>query len=278
MSPLACLSHWPGVAAAAATGPGGFTTHHGPIDQPMALASVTKLLTAMAVLVAHEEGTLPLDEPVTDAGASSADLLAHSAGLAPDRPDQIATIRTRRMYSTAAYDLLGDLVAKRSGMPFVRYLTESVLDPLGMQHTSLTGSPGAGGSASVSDLLRLAEAWCQPVLIDQTTLTRATTVHLPELAGVLPGFGRHTPNPWGLGPEIRGNKVPHWTSPSNHAETFGHFGQAGTMLWIDPVAEVTLVALCTEPFGSWAVAAWPELSTAVLTAANHERTTPTVDG
>ena len=36
-------------------------------------------------------------------------------------------------------------------------------------------------------------------------------VAFPELAGVLPGFGYHNPNDWGLGPEIRGTKAPHWT-------------------------------------------------------------------
>lgn len=267
MSVLEVLHQWPGRTAAAVVGPRGLAGQFGPVDQPFPLASVTKLLTAMAVLVAHEEGTLDVDEPVTDAGATVADLLAHSAGMHPDQPIQVAPARTRRTYSTAAYDLLGQLIADRSAMPFERYLHDAVVEPLGMTASRLDGSPGAGGHGSVADLLRLAAAWTTPGLIAASTLARATCAHLPELAGVLPGFGRQTPNPWGLGPEIRGSKQPHWTSPSNSPGTFGHFGQSGTMVWVDPDAGVTLVALSTEPFGPWAQKAWPALSTAVLRTA-----------
>ncbi len=81
---------------------------------------------------------------------------------------------------------------------------------------------------------------------------------------MLPGFGRHDPNPWGLGPEIRGEKTPHWTAPENAPQTFGHFGQSGTMLWIDPINEVTAIALGDRDFGDWATVAWPRFSTAAL--------------
>ena len=56
------------------------------------------------------------------------------------------------------------------------------------------------------------------------------------LAGVLPGYGRQTPNDWGLGCEIRDHKSPHWTAPENSPETFGHFGQSGSFLWVDRAA------------------------------------------
>ena len=55
----------------------------------------------------------------------------------------------------------------------------------------------------------------------------------PGLDGFVPGYGRHRPCDWGLGFEIRGHKSPHWTAPSASPETFGHFGQSGTFLWID---------------------------------------------
>jgi|GEM_PF-29612 len=270
MSALEMIARWPGLAAAATTGPDGSTTWFGPADRPFALASLTKLLTALAVLIAHEDDTLNLDEPVTPAGATVADLLAHSSGLAPDQPTQLTQPQRRRIYSTAAYDLLGELIAQRSGISFPTYLREAVLQPLDLTTTRLDGSPGAGGHGSVTDMVRLADAWTHPRLIDPSTLARATRPHLPELGGVLPGFGRHDPNPWGLGPEIRGTKQPHWTSPENSTETFGHFGQSGTMLWIDPVAGVTLVALSNEPFGPWATHAWPELATAVLRATGDQ--------
>ena len=48
---------------------------------------------------------------------------------------------------------------------------------------------------------------------------------------MLPGFGRHDPNPWGLGVEVRGAKHPHWTGRTNHATPFGHFGRSGDFPW-----------------------------------------------
>jgi CubicO group peptidase (beta-lactamase class C family) len=92
-------------------------------------------------------------------------------------------------------------------------------------------------------------------------------VQYPGLRGVLPGFGSQNPNDWGLGFEIRGSKEPHWTGTTNSPATFGHFGQSGTMFWIDPAAQLGLVALTDRSFGPWAADAWPRLSDAVLAAA-----------
>jgi hypothetical protein len=39
------------------------------------------------------------------------------------------------------------------------------------------------------------------------------------------------------------------------------------MLWIDPDARTAAVALCTEPFGPWAAAAWPRFSADALASA-----------
>jgi CubicO group peptidase (beta-lactamase class C family) len=86
---------------------------------------------------------------------------------------------------------------------------------------------------------------------------------------VLPGYGRQDPNDWGLGLEIRGTKSPHWTGSHNSARSYGHFGQSGTMLWVDPEAQLGLVALADRAFGPWAQEAWPRLSDAVLRSSPH---------
>ena len=264
MSALDQLGSWPVATCAAALVRGDEVVDTwGPTHRAFPLASVTKLLTSLAALVAHEEGTLDLDAEIWD-GATVADLLAHSAGVAAAEPKRISGLRQRRTYSTVAYDLVADAIAARSCMPFDDYLFEAVFSPLGRQRQPLAGSAGAGGIASVDDLLTIMQAWRSPILVDESTLERARRPHMPELAGVLPGFGRHEPNPWGLGPEIRGNKTPHWTGLRNSSTTFGHFGQSGTMVWIDPAADTTLIALSDEPFGSWAYAAWPTLADAVL--------------
>jgi CubicO group peptidase (beta-lactamase class C family) len=67
--------------------------------------------------------------------------------------------------------------------------------------------------------------------------------------------------------EIRGDKSPHWTGRTNATATVGHFGGAGTMMWVDPVAGCGLIALTDRPFDDWSVEAmkrWPELSDAVV--------------
>ena len=268
MDALALLARWPATAAAAVVMPDGSVVRHGDTRTVFELASVTKLVTAMAALVAHEEGTLPLDDIDARSGASVADLLAHSAGHDLDAATAQAH-RRRRIYSTAAYERIGTLVHERSGLPFSEYLRIGVTEPLRMDTFSLHGSPGAAGRGSVDDLVALSRAWREPVLVHETTLERARRPHLPELVGVLPGFGRHAPNPWGLGPEVRGRKQPHWTASVNHPTTYGHFGQAGTMLWVDPSVDVTLIALCRAPVGPWAAEAWPRLSAAVLAEIAH---------
>jgi CubicO group peptidase (beta-lactamase class C family) len=264
-SAIDVVAGWPvDVAAAAIVGAMGENIIFGDIDHVFELASLTKLMTAMAVLVAHEEGTLDLDAPTTAAGASTADLLSHSAGIAPDERRQMSPPHQRRIYSTAAYEIVAEFVAEAAGMTFADYLRDAVLVPLSMTRTVLHGSAGAGARSTVHDMLRLAEAWRRPILVDSTTLERATTPHLPELDGVLPGFGRQTPNPWGLGPEIRGDKTPHWTAAENSARTYGHFGRAGTMMWIDPAVDITVIALTNRAFGPWAIDAWPRFSALVL--------------
>ena len=97
-------------------------------------------------------------------------------------------------------------------------------------------------------------------------MSRANAQRRAARRGVLPGFGGQDPNDWGLGFEVRGAKSPHWTGTVNSPSTYGHFGQSGTMVWVDPEAGVGLVALTDRDFGDWARTAWPELADAVLAA------------
>jgi CubicO group peptidase (beta-lactamase class C family) len=150
-------------------------------------------------------------------------------------------------------------------MEFPAYLDEAVLRPLQMTATSLPGSAARDAISTAADLARVLHELLAPTgLLAAATLADATSVQFPGLRGVLPGYGAQDPNDWGLGLEIRGTKSPHWTGSANSPETYGHFGQSGTMLWVDPVAQVGLVALADRDFGPWATAAWPALANAVL--------------
>ncbi|GAB2600439.1 serine hydrolase domain-containing protein [Streptomyces capparidis] len=260
------IESWPVTTAAAAVvgRDGAVRGAHGPTDHPFRLASVTKLLTAYAALIAVEEGAVELDDPAGPEGSTVRHLLAHCSGLAFDEHRAMAAPGTRRLYSNAGFEVLADTVAKAARMPFDAYLREAVLDPLGMAATSLPGSPAAGGVSTVDDLTAFAAELQAPRLLDPSTLAEATRVAFPGLHGVLPGYGHQRPNDWGLGFELRDGKAPHWTGAGSSPETFGHFGQSGTFLWVDPRAGAACVCLTDRDFGPWAVEVWPALTDAVL--------------
>jgi CubicO group peptidase (beta-lactamase class C family) len=226
-------------------------------------ASVTKLLTALAVLVAAEEGVIELDEPAGPPGSTVRHLLAHASGLPPDGKTPIAPPGTRRIYSNAGFEVLASVVAERAEMPFRDYLQQALLEPLTLS-AALDGSPASGVSGTLDDLLALGHELLAPTVIATETLAEATAVAFPGLVGVLPGFGRMDPNDWGLGFELRDEKGPHWTGQRNASRTFGHFGQSGSFLWVDPEARLACACLCDTPFDDWAKAAWPRLSDAIL--------------
>ncbi|MBC9724123.1 serine hydrolase [Streptomyces sp. TRM68367] len=263
---LALIENWPVSAAAAGVvrADGTVAGTQGAIGQRFALASVTKPLAAYAVLVAYEEGAIELDEPAGPEGATVRHLLAHTSGLAFDEHRVMAAPGERRLYSNAGFEQLADHVAKAAEMPFGEYLRQAVLEPLGMGATSLEGSAAKDGVSTVEDLLRFAAEVQAPRLLDPRTVGEATSVQYPGTKGVLPGYGHQNPNDWGLGFEIRDSKSPHWTGSSSSPRTFGHFGQSGTFLWIDPDAGAACVALTDRAFGAWAVEVWPVLTDAVL--------------
>lgn len=265
---LQVLDDWPVTAAAAAVvGPFGVHATHGDTAKPFALASVTKPLAARAAQIAIEEGVVELDTPAGPPGSTIRHLLAHSSGVAMLSTEVLAKPGARRIYSNAGFALLAQVIEKESGIEFGQYLAESVFEPLGMSASSLTGgvaAAGYGGTSTVSDLAKFARELLRPALVSPAMHTAATEVQFPGLAGVLPGFGVQRPNDWGLGFEIRDSKSPHWTGATNSPSTFGHFGQSGTFVWVDPDADVALVVLTDRNFGEWTYPLWPTISDGVL--------------
>ena len=138
--------------------------------------SMTKIVTAIAVLQLSERGQLDLDAPVADylpwfdvqygSGASKAvtvrQLLNHSSGLLDPMPamigwmhyadelvDQTDLIRrqlpqfsklqsspgTKAAYTNLGYMVLGAIVERVSGQTYAAYVTDNILQPLGMWRT-----------------------------------------------------------------------------------------------------------------------------------------------
>ena len=250
-------------AVAGVTRADGTVATRGDTSRVVGLASVSKPVTALAVLVAAEEGVVDLDEPAGPPGATVRHLLAHASGLPFEGGVAIGPPGRRRIYSNEGFRVLGEHLAKHAEMSFADYVRAAVCEPLGL-HLDPEGHPGAGMRASLDDVLALGRELLSPTLVAPETHQEMITVQFPGLEGVLPDFGRFTPLDWGLGVELKGEKSPHWSGARTSPRTFGHFGGTGTFLWVDPDVGIACAALTTREFGEWAMEAWPRLSDAVL--------------
>lgn len=229
----------------------------GDLDRSFRIASVAKLFVAYAVLVAVEEGSIELDEPAGPPGATVRHLLAHAAGYGFTGPEVLAPVGRRRIYSNTGIEVVAEHLAQRTGIAYAEYLGEAVLQPLGMSHSQLRGSPAYGLHSTVNDLVRFTRELLAPTLIARTTLADAVRVQYPGLPGVLPGVGRMETLDWGLGFERNFSKPGHWSGSRFSPASFGHFGGSGTFLIIDPELGIGVVCLANREFDEWALAAWP---------------------
>lgn len=152
-------------------------------DTVYLLASISKSLTATALMTLVQEGKIDLDAPVNDylgpaklrswvgdpneatvrrvanhtAGLGPADQFFFGeaeAALVPPMDTVIARYghivqppAQRYAYSNLGYSLLGHVVERVSGQSFADYMREEVFLPLGMQHTSVGFDPGLGTNA-----------------------------------------------------------------------------------------------------------------------------------
>ena len=259
------VSSWPVPSAAVAVlSPAGVLASCGHADRLYAWASVTKLLTTLGVLDTVTRGLLDLDEAAGPPGSTVRHLLAHASGLSLEGDLVLSRPGRRRVYSNRGLEIVAETVEARTGKPFPSLLQDEVLRPIGMRHTELRGSPASGAVGPLTDLVALASELLAPAIVDPGLLTEATRTAFPGLSGVVPGFGRQAECDWGLGFEVRGVKSPHWTGARNSAGTYGHFGRAGSFLWVDHEAGLACVGLAEREFGPWAAEAWPRLADDVL--------------
>ena len=124
--------------------------------------SVTKTVTAVAVMILIEEGKLGLNDPVEKylAGFKKITihhLLTHTSGLPFSRPAEIEDITIKRdrtlaevvallakqepeftpgtqfRYASSGFAILGRIIEVVSGKPYEQFVKERVFDPLGMR-------------------------------------------------------------------------------------------------------------------------------------------------
>jgi CubicO group peptidase (beta-lactamase class C family) len=268
MTALDLTADWPVPSVSAAVlVAGDVVATIGDPDRIQRLASISKPMAAWAILVAIEEGMITLEQAVGQPGCTLRHLLAHAGGYPFNGPEPIALPEVTRMYSNSGFSLAAQAVEAATDIPFAEYLHEAVFQPLDMTSSVLRGSAAYGVRSNLADTCRFVTEVVRPRLIHASTAGEARRIQYPALGGIVPDVGRYERCPWGLGFEVRGEKQPHWTGTTNSSRTFGHFGGAGTMFWIDPDHDVALVALADRNFDEWsdsALRVWPELSDAVV--------------
>jgi serine beta-lactamase-like protein LACTB len=139
-------------------------------DTVYRVGSVSKLFTDLAIMQLVERGVLDLDAPIGkylpdfkpdnpfDKPITLRQMMAHRSGLVreppignyfdPENPSLTKTVQslnktrlvyepeTKTKYSNAAIATVGFVLEETQKQPFARYLWRTLLDPLGMKHSS----------------------------------------------------------------------------------------------------------------------------------------------
>ena len=221
-------------AAAGVTGVDATVATRGDTRRAVRLASVSKPVSALATLVAAEEGVVDLDEPAGPPGSTVRHLLAHASGLPfhgarADRAARAAAASTPTRASASSASTSPPARRCRSPTTSAR--------PCASRSGSASTRRGIRAPACTPasrTCSRSAASCSQPTLVAPETHAEMVAVQFPGLDGVLPDFGRFSPMDWGLGVELKTTKQGHWTGSLTSPATFGHFGGSGTFLWVDP--------------------------------------------
>jgi CubicO group peptidase (beta-lactamase class C family) len=208
---------------------------------------------------------------------------------------------TRVEYSNVGYGLLALVVERRSGLAFPEALRSLVTDPLGVEAylgtepprapARLTGMRGAdvgtdlesfnsvfwrslalpwsglittagGALALMRAFLGIPAGFLGPQLLAEATRNQVGDLDC-SLFGLIPWQHCH----WGLGPEIRNGKTPHWTPVEASATSFGHAGQSGCVVWAEPSMAVTWAIMGTRTADNgWLLKQAPRIGAAILKA------------
>lgn len=194
-------------------------------------------------------------------------------------------------YSNTGYGLLAIIVERTVSRPFPRALEQLVLGPLGIEGYLGDEPPRPAarladvrGSSAGTELEEynspfwrtLAAPWGGLITNARGALALVRAFRrLPEATrnqnGDLPG-GMARPLlwdrcPWGLGPELKGDKAPHWSPPSASPASYGHAGASGAFAWADPQRDVAWAILGSRTAASgWLLRQGASIGEAILTA------------
>ncbi len=295
-------------------------------DALFPVTSITKTITATAVMCLVEDGLLGFNRPVSSyipefrgEGKDAVlvhHLLTHTSGLRQEEIDaHVARVADsvvipppeetqhpavqdelyaryevplwkppgeEMSYSDLAYDLVGEIVRRVSGVALADFARERIFAPLGMddtyfvvpesiRHRAVRRPPGAPyssmGEASLMDIPS-ASAGVTSTAIDMATFGQmflnrgrygdARVLSAPSVAAMtrnqIPGISVtfmgefHAEASWGYGWDIHGEgKWSDFPAALLPREAFRHSGLGGVHYWIDPVYEIVGVYFSVKP-------------------------------
>jgi beta-lactamase class C len=256
-------------------------------------------------VLCHTSG-MPKDDPNEAALWASEAGFATIAGSAAALP-LAAPPGQRVIYSNAAYWVLGAAISSVVGSTFPDSLAAEVLNPLGLEDSFITpppteydriarrygrakimnasygrdlGSPSAGLFATARDLVKFADMYLTRNRADSNTgalsgasVVEMTTNQTDALPGGIEGVRTWARCAWGLGWEIKGDKLNHWTGDLTSPGTMSHIGQSGALLWADPATGIACAILANRDMATgWTEtpARWARLNNAIIAALTGE--------
>lgn len=194
-----------------------------------------------------------------------------------------------------------------TGTPFHHLLQHTILDPLDLTGIELTpdaslddriaivqdpsneGSPAesynsrywrdtgitwGGYFGTPAAVLRFATSFLpgRDNPLGNDSIRAMTTDQVHGLEGGVESLGAiWSPGFWGAGWEVKGTKRHHWTGEKSAPETWCHWGQAGTLVWVDPTRELGVAVFANRTVRTpWPLRPrrWLELSDALIDVAD----------
>ena len=245
--------------------------------------TVLRLVDAGALSVSDPLARHVPDAAIAATGVTLRHLLTHTSGLSgevinrpwPESAQAALGAMPRHSLGTVVdyhnpnYFLLAIVVERVTGRTIQEVYREDVLIRLGIDGT-LGGDPPnrfvASALAPEASIERLARGLPTSHLVTSAAgaLTLARAFHgtpadylragtradaiQDHTNGVGGGYGslKYDRCAWGLGPELRGNKHPHWAPPTSSPHSFGHYGSGGRLAWIDPEVGIGWAVMCTS--------------------------------
>jgi beta-lactamase class C len=264
-----------------------------PLSRHLPQAAIVQADVTVRHLLCHTSG-LPIELPTRAApyapGLDWPSLAAACLRQPLERPPE-----TRVQYSNVGYGLLGLIVENLTGQSFAAALEQLVLSPLGIRgylgdepparvaaladvHSIHNGTPlepfnssfwrslalpwaglvtdAAGALALVRAFMDVPSGFLRPA-----TLAEAMRDQTLGLSGGFLEPLLWAPCPWGLGPELRGDKQPHWAPAQAGPGSFGHLGASGSLAWADPATGLAWAILGAQTTNNgWLLRAGPKIA------------------